>query len=166
MRTNADFQRMINHDKSPAEIVELYTKLSAEELRETVKELCDLIIVNDPIADNAENGSSVQRKAYFARSDAWNAMVELLGSEGLAGKAEQAVVDSNYTKLVMKNELTEAAEHFKRQGIKVIFEPLEDGLFMAVSAEDQTVNGKFYPKRKMLKSPGYKPVNMNEDFWL
>jgi hypothetical protein len=163
-RSNMDFQRILNAGKSNQEIVDLYAKLIREERIEAVKGQCDIIIVNEPVANCADTHA---QWATVAENNIANARISIAAmiGEDYVDAAIQSVVDSNFTKFIMTSEIDEAAEYFNNAGIVFRLEFIEDDLFMAVSACDQTVNGEFYVKGKMLKPHCYKAVDMSSEFW-
>jgi hypothetical protein len=164
-RNNANFQKLINKGKSNEQVVALYQKLRAEERIEAVKELCDQMIVCEPIMNCFDTHDVEATMASLEYHHAQHCLNVLIGQD-CAERALQAVVESNYTKLLATDQLDDALKHFDSQGIKIKFEYLDDDYWMAVSACDQTVNGKFYAEGEMLKAQNYRAVDTGKEFWL
>ncbi len=176
MRTNKEFQEIVNQGKGKREIVELYQTFMSEEIDEFIeayeekseyaamKECCDIAIVCQPVIDNGRfferlraklfkhASRLVMKKRYSFKKDDFE-------------KAEIQVVKSNFSKFIEAEDTEFAKNYFKDKGINVELKQISDGLYSAVSTEDQTVSGKFYKKGKVLKGPFYEEVNESIKFW-
>lgn len=69
----------------------------------------------------------------------------------------QVVHQSNMSKFcITRDEAAETAMAYEKLGLNVTFRYLKNGSTAVISAKDQSVNGKFYPKGKLLKSINFK----------
>ena len=180
MKSNQHYQEMINQGKSSEEIVSLYMRLMKEEfnelhdaiaegdLRKIVKEACDLNIVCEPVTDNPPSYNTLIY-ANMMSSFSFGYITDLLVFKYKALRAIEVVVESNYSKLILEDELDDADYHFRSLGIDVEYRALDDGIYGAFSKKDQTaiVKGeeKFFAEGKLMKGPHYKPVDESTDFW-
>ena len=151
------------------ETEQLYKKLIGEEIHESldsktlgnlVKEASDVIVVCRPIITN---GTHYAPKVAHHLSQAAKSLLFEVGVNWW--QALHAVNQSNFSKLILENELKEAYEHFKKLGIDVCINPIAQGYFGAYSTKDQTVNCKEYAGGKLLKGPKYQEIDESIEWW-
>lgn len=171
----AQFQRLIKPAQMSAEeVFKLYaTKLAPEEIGEAltaenkgnkVKEACDVIVVLiglDPDAIKMEN----MNFSDFLLNATINYLHLIVGCTANRERALKAVNDSNFSKLVLKDELDSELAYFKKLGIEVYTSNLDDQYLGIYSAKNQTVNDKKYTANKLLKPSKYAPVDESINFW-
>lgn len=160
---------LIRNDSSDSEVANRYKKFIAEETIEgldsetpgnTVKEMCDVIVVTRPVI---LNGTQYARKFAHHISQAAKRVLHELDINWW--EALHKVNQSNFSKMILESELKEAYEHFKKLGIEVCINPIAQGYFGAYSAKDQAVNGKEYAGGKLLKGPNYHEIDESIEWW-
>lgn len=74
-----------------------------------------------------------------------------------ADKDMDEVHNSNMSKFChTTDEAARTAQKYEMLGIDCMFRYLDDGAIAVISAANQTVSGKYYPKGKLLKSINFK----------
>ena len=84
-------------------------------------------------------------------------------------RAVELIFESNMSKLVDQREMDLALDKYRAIGVKLKFRAsTKKQFFVAVSSEDQTgLDGKFYPKDKVLKGTGFfEPKWSTDDSWI
>ena len=170
MNTNRRFQEIVTTGFSKEKIISIYREYVRDELRELqeaktlpeiIKEACDVAIVCDPLI---WWGDSIDAHLH---TNIKTAMMNMIDESTVDyDSAMNAVVCSNMSKFLLPSELVNAQAHFIDMGIHVRFDQLDHELFGAFSQKDQTVDGKFYPKDKLLKPHSYAEVDESREFWL
>lgn len=156
------WHKCIKPEKSKSELMALYHKLLLEEIKEYAESVELLRLATDiqrAIDDDKPTfesiGNMVKELADIKVVSA--GLIEATNNQ--TSHVVEYVNDSNFSKLVQSIDLTSTQNYFKELGIEVYSNQVDTALFGFYSKHDQTVNGKFYAKDKLLKSPNYCEVH-------
>ena len=164
------WHKLIEPNTSQAEKDHDYSKMLRDEIEElqeakefpsVVKEAVDVMVTARAVRlfHSDKYQQSLANEIYYA-------MTNILADAGVSAMAALSHVnESNFSKLILEDEVQAAKEHFDELGIEVDVLPLEQGFFGAYSSRNQVVKGKEYPKNKLLKAHTYKPVNESVNWW-
>ena len=151
------------------DLVALYKKLTLDELSELqqavtvpeiIKEACDVMVT--------ARGAVLAAKGFdWVHNHFVCSMQDLIRGHDIDWMhALHMVNQSNFSKLILEDQISAAGNHFKDIGVQVSILPLGNGYWGAYSAIDQTVNGKEYPKDKLLKAHTYVAIDESKEWWL
>ena len=108
--------------------------------------------------------------AYMSDDHFWRYIAHEASVSGINLKrAVELIFESNMSKLVTRNQCTETTLKYFDIDVAIEYrESTKSELFVAVSSEDQTgLDGKFYPKDKVLKGTGFfEPKWMEDRSWI
>lgn len=149
---------------------EIYKGLVLEEIKEAaderilndhIKELVDIVVTARGARKYTDNGI---HWVFFNALE--NMAYDLMLSHDIdPDEALRAVNESNFSKLILADEIDEAQAYFESLGISVEIKDLDGGYFGAYSTHDQTLNGKKYAKGKLLKGPKYRDIDTSVKWW-
>lgn len=133
----------------------------AENQADVADALGDMVFIH--CGSMLDTGSPPANMAY---THFWRYIEELALMSGVNIKrAVEMIFDSNMSKLVSQHQMDSTLDKYRAIDVKMQFRSsVKKHLFVAVSSEDQTgLDGKFYPKYKVLKGTGFFEPKWNED---
>lgn len=172
---NLDFQRIVSANLTKEEKAAVYPKMLESE-QDELDEALEKGNVPSIIKECADVDIIAQAMQYFEISDADELRIKrslarkIIESYGVDfDRAKAKVVESNFSKFVLENEIEAAYDHFEKLGIRVRHDHLIGNLFGMFSTKNQEVmiDGelKSFPLYKLLKSQNYFEVDESTNFW-
>ena len=156
------------------DLVALYKKLTLDELSELqqaetpgeiIKEACDVVVTARGLILALDDNDNIQGTIHGKLMSAMMELVEYTFGVDF-DHALHLVNQSNFSKLVLSDQIRSTLSYFEEANIAVIVLPLDNTYWGAYSALDQTVKGKEYPKDKLLKAHTYKAIDESKEWWL
>ena len=160
---------IIRPDIDDDDYLALYRKLADSELKEleaaesigsVVKEMCDVIVVCYPLITYGTEED--QCKYYKISQDMCRALRD---SDVPWWVAVSRVNKANMSKFVRAHEVNATQNMFEKRGVEVDIRYIEPDVFGVYSTKDQTVDGYFYEKDKLLKGPAYFEIDESVEWW-